>query len=94
MTPLNCIACNKKLETAIPPEAADHNQPYGATIFTARGQFGSTIFDPMNGTYLEINVCDDCLHKAAVQNQVLLCGTPQPRKRVMKFWDPEEDDEY
>jgi hypothetical protein len=58
---LNCIVCNKELESAVGEDG--NNQPYGATTFQSYGQFGSTIFDPMDGTYIEINVCDACLNE-------------------------------
>src|ERR1044072_5509870 len=53
-----CIRCNKPLSNIF-----DHaeNQPYEGTTFQSHGHYGSTAFDPMDGQYIEINVCDACL---------------------------------
>lgn len=56
---LPCLVCGKPLKSVLPNP--DMNQPSDATSFTARGQYGSTAFDPMDGTLLQINVCDLCL---------------------------------
>lgn len=65
MTP-PCIICGRDLESAMP--GSDWNQPYAGTAFTSVGHYGSTVFDPMDGSFLEINVCDRCLlnHREAV----------------------------
>lgn len=55
-----CIRCDKPLQN-VDPEWVSGNQPYEGTAFHTHGHYGSTIFDPMDGTYLEINVCDECL---------------------------------
>ncbi len=59
---LPCLLCGRELEPAGHPDAHDrpHNQPDGALIFRAYGQYGSAAFDPMDGTFLEINICDPC----------------------------------
>jgi len=36
-------------------------QPDDAVWFSAYGQYGSTVFDPCDGSQLRINVCDQCL---------------------------------
>jgi hypothetical protein len=63
-----CLVCGSALEP-VSPEC--ENQPHYATVFSARGQYGSTVFDPMDGSYLELNVCDRCLLEAAARGQVL-----------------------
>ena len=40
---------------------ASARRPYAATTFTSHGHYGSTAFDPVSDTFLEINICDDCL---------------------------------
>ncbi len=63
--PLPCIVCGKQ------PETAFERQPYGATMFYASGQYGSTVFDPIGeDAELQINVCDVCLVKASTQDRV------------------------
>lgn len=57
---LPCIVCDKALKPAI---YDDINQPSRATTFISYGQYGSTFFDPMDGSYLELNVCDVCLER-------------------------------
>src|SRR5262245_53635627 len=56
---LQCIACGRTLIQVM--VESDVNQPYVGTSFKSYGHYGSTAFDPMNGHYLEINVCDLCL---------------------------------
>jgi hypothetical protein len=56
---LPCIACGRELKNV--DVDVEGNQPYAATAFTTRGHYGSTAYDPMDGHYLEINVCDLCL---------------------------------
>lgn len=68
---LPCIVCGKTLERVFDEQT--HNQPYRATSFQASGQYGSTAFDPQDDTYLEVNVCDDCLRAGGASGQVLLC---------------------
>lgn len=68
MKPVPCIVCDKVLEEAIPDSK---NQPYKATTFMTQGHYGSTFFDPMDGSYLEINVCDDCLTKAKSEKKIV-----------------------
>lgn len=74
--PLPCIVCGFQPEAESPVEGI--NQPYAATAFTSHGHYGSTAFDPMNGTFIEINVCDPCLRSRAGR-----VGEGQDRRRVM-----------
>ena len=59
----NCIVCNAEVKNW--DEAYSHGEekihPIGGTVFRTYGHYGSTVFDPMDGSYLEIVVCDDCL---------------------------------
>lgn len=55
---LPCIACGRSL-CNVEPDLT--NQPYCGTSFESHGHYGSTAYDPMDGHYLEINVCDLCL---------------------------------
>ena len=80
---LPCIVCDKELEPAIPePHGRAENQPYAATSFWTAGHYGSTVFDPMDGTRLEINVCDGCLTKK--NDKVLFLG----RDGAYERWKP------
>ena len=72
MNPVPCIVCGYQPETAIPDSIPDtNNQPYKATTFMTKGHYGSTFFDPMDGSYLEINVCDECLEKAKSAKKIV-----------------------
>lgn len=71
MSTLSCIVCDCSLDSCMQMEEGA-NQPYKGTVFTSHGQYGSTIFDPMDGSYLEINICDACLAEKARTNYVLI----------------------
>lgn len=72
--PVPCIVCKKKLGP-VGSEAGNHAND--ANSFRTSGQYGSTVFDPLDGTYLEVNICDECLTAAGEAGQVLI-GFPQP----------------
>jgi len=59
---LPCIVCGRKLNPVF------NCQPSIGTTFISHGQYGSTVFDPMTGDYLEVNICDPCV-LTAVENQ-------------------------
>lgn len=63
-----CVVCGEKLEDA---DVLADNQPYGGTTFISHGQYGSTAYDPMDGRYIELNLCDPCLRTAADKGWVL-----------------------
>ena len=71
-----CLVCGKALEDAFAADQ-DWNQPNDAVAFTANGNYGSTVFDPIDSLEaLDINVCDTCLLTAAAQGRV---------QRVIRF---------
>jgi hypothetical protein len=74
MITLSCVRCDKELESATEnwPEEHEYNQPYDGTTFISHGQYGSTVWDPFDGSYIEINVCDDCLQQLAADKNVLV----------------------
>lgn len=85
-----CIICSKELETV--DSTSDHvaEQPYGGTNFSARGHYGSTVFDPDGRERLSINICDECLKLKAQQG---LITHVQERQRVIDEsvrtdWEP------
>jgi hypothetical protein len=57
---LNCIICAAELENFDLSEITVH--PICGTVFRTYGHYGSTVFDPMDASYLEIVVCDECLN--------------------------------
>ena len=66
---LPCIVCDEPLE---PVWEDAGNQPHAGTTFKSHGHYGSTFFDPIgdNGSYIEINICDECLRTAQEQGKV------------------------
>lgn len=51
-----CVICEKSLEID------KHDIVYGATVWNTRGNYGSTVYDPLtNGVKLECWICDKCL---------------------------------
>lgn len=68
--PVPCIVCGCKLESACGD--GPYNQPSGGTAFWTAGHYGSTVWDPMTGQKLEINVCDPCLKKAGEHGRVII----------------------
>lgn len=64
---LRCIACGAELKSALSEDVQGmygvDNQPYAGTAFESHGHYGSMFFDPMDGSKIEINVCDDCLRE-------------------------------
>lgn len=59
--PLPCFACGKDLTSVFPFEDGYRSQPNDGVTFSTYGNYGSGVFDEVNGTLLEINICDTCL---------------------------------
>lgn len=59
----NCIICDKEVKNwdQAYPEGNTKIHPIGGTVFKTYGHYGSTVFDPMDATYMEIVICCDCL---------------------------------
>lgn len=66
-TDCTCIVCEKSLGNIMDERGF---QPDCGLAFHTYGHYGSTFFDPMDGSYLEIAVCDDCIRKASEREQV------------------------
>ena len=63
----NCICCEKSIKHCGPDgEDCFSNPPNDATVWTSHGNYGSTLYDPMDGKdTLETFICDECLKKKA-----------------------------
>lgn len=59
--PVPCFKCGKELASVFRDIGDASTMPNDAVIFTAQGNYGSTVFDPFDGSFLEINICDSCL---------------------------------
>lgn len=87
---LTCFKCGWEL-TSISPGGQDR-QPNGGTVFRAHGNYGSSVWDPMNGAQsrhtvtLEINLCDACLING--YRQVLRVESRTERHESNRMWFP------
>ena len=58
----NCIVCNTEVDNwDVYPEDKPQVHPIGGTVFRTYGHYGSSVFDPMDASYLDIVICDGCL---------------------------------
>src|ERR1700730_6816017 len=90
---LPCIICDKKLK-AVEKDLEDNNQPHVANVFFSNGHYGATIFDPNDQTYLEINICTDCLRIAAKKNKIYHVEPKHiKRENVYRLWNGKVEDE-
>jgi uncharacterized protein (DUF2225 family) len=60
---INCIVCNKEMKNwdEAYPDESNRVHPLDGTVFRTYGNYGSSVFDPMDSTFLEITICDPCL---------------------------------
>ena len=72
---LPCIVCGKELKNI--SDDVD-NQPEDGLAITTLGTYGSTVFDPMDGNFLEFNICDQCIVNAGEQGRVYTARTSRP----------------
>jgi hypothetical protein len=61
-----CIICGQPLEN----ESAGNNEPVGGLAFECGGHWPRAVFDAEPG-WLEINICEPCLHRAANGRRIL-----------------------
>lgn len=66
-TKIPCALCGSELENVQSPV----NQPYGALALRSEGHYGTTSFDPMDGSYLELNVCDECVKRLRDESKII-----------------------
>lgn len=66
MKKLQCIRCEKDLKNILEKGI----QPVGGLAFHTHGHYGSAFFDPLDGTHIQIVVCDVCLSVANDRGQV------------------------
>lgn len=63
-----CIKCGKILLREIDDY---EGQPSDGIMCTSGGNYGSTVFDPMNGEKLAFNICDECIVEAGKKGRVM-----------------------
>lgn len=59
----SCLICERPLD----PIDNSSVLPYNGTLFESQGHYGSTCYDPMDGSRLEFAVCDVCLTDRAAR---------------------------
>lgn len=68
-----CISCKKQMKNL---QFGQGFQPIDGLAFSTRGHYGSGYFDPMDGSYLELCVCDECVEGLEKQGAVLRGEAP------------------
>lgn len=63
-----CIICGKPLERAL---ESFEPQPSEGIMCETGGNYGSTIFDSIDGEQLAFNICDECMVRAGEQGRVM-----------------------
>lgn len=81
---LPCLVCGVVLPN-VDPESV--NQPSGGTYLQSHGSYGSTVWDPFDGSFLEFSICDDCLVKAGDTGRAL---RGRDRRPVVVRPDPDK----
>lgn len=79
MSDLHCISCPTTMLNFM---GSKGHQPDNGLSFVSYGNYGSTVFDPMDGTYIQIAVCDECLKKAIVRD-VVSFSDPSERESIL-----------
>lgn len=64
-----CIVCGGTLERAFEDY---ESQPNDGVMCSATGNYGSTVFDPMDLSELAFNLCDVCLVQKAEEGRVMV----------------------
>jgi hypothetical protein len=92
LCPIPCFRCGEHLEEV---DEEGINQPHGAQVFISNGHYGATLFDPIDGSWLELNICDNCLKQYQSRGRILVGKqyAPRPRpqpKPTYQIWNPDE----
>ena len=62
---INCFCCDKELQNmhygSRLKDSYVYVHPMGGLHFQSFGHYGSTMFDPMDGTSIDIAICDECI---------------------------------
>lgn len=82
-SPFPCIVCARPFSNVVSTQSCP-NQPYEGATFNSHGQYGCTVFDEIDGSKLEINICDDCL-KAARDRGYVGYWPGHPKRKLSKW---------
>lgn len=66
---LPCLVCGRLLVNV---HDSCNNQPEEGLYFRTYGAYGTIVFDPMDGHFLEINICDPCMLRARRRKRVYI----------------------
>lgn len=64
-----CIICGVRLERV---EPSAEGQPDDGLMCQTHGNYGSTVFDPDDLSFLAFNICDECIVEKAQQGRVMV----------------------
>jgi hypothetical protein len=68
-----CFKCEKLLDNEHYKSGNKYVyvHPMGGLHFQSHGHYGSTVFDPMDGSSIDIAICDECLkqHKNKIYGE-------------------------
>ena len=76
-----CFICGKKIKIY-------EDLPMDATIFTSRGNYGSTVYDPMHfftDIYLRVLICDECVRNSKGKAYEIMPKHASPIKTLISF---------
>lgn len=77
----NCIICEAPVDNWDIAYEKPTVHPIGGTIFRTYGNYGSSVFDPMDASYLDVVICDSCLK---ARSQYTYPGVNAEYKRQLK----------
>jgi hypothetical protein len=70
-----CLICGGRLLRDMEEYEA---QPQDGVMCSTSGNYGSTVFDPMNGESILFNICDKCLVRAGEQGRLMITQNSIP----------------
>jgi len=76
-----CISCSRQLDNVLDLGL----QPVGGLAFSSHGHYGTSVFDPMDGSCIEFAICDDCVVKAGKKGLIIL---HKPGADKPEVWKP------
>lgn len=84
-----CLICGKSLERVIPEYEA---QPYEGVSCSTHGNYGSRVFDSMDGELIAFNICDECFVEAGDKGRLFYRQTMKPItvNKVVTAYEPIE----
>jgi hypothetical protein len=78
---LPCVMCGKELLQVL-PDYPDSSYPSDGTTFVSHGNYGSTVWEPIDYgryEYLELNFCDPCLLRLSGEGKIEKVATQTQR---------------